>query len=204
MTCSERVSQWTATVSRQLPHLSRPQASVLALWSLGMVLAHGCGLSQVSVLLALLLGQPEETLRQRLREWYYPAKDKTGKHRRMLEVETCFAPRLALGAGLVARRVAGTGPGIGCNERSGQRFTVLCVSVLVRGCAIPVACKVLAYNQKGSWQALLAHQDGVIPADWRVLVLADRGLYVRLPVSTDRGAGLASTPLASIWGPKPV
>jgi len=58
---------------------------------------------------------------------------------------------------------------------------VLCVSVLVRGCAIPVAWKVLAYNQKGSWQpywqALLAHLDGVIPADWTVLVLADRGLY---------------------------
>ena len=30
----------------------------------------------------------------------------------------------------------------------GQRFTVLCVSVLVRGCAIPVAWKVLAYNQR--------------------------------------------------------
>src|SRR2546430_2445055 len=40
MTCSERVSQWTQTVSSQLPHLSRRQASVLALWSLGMVLAY--------------------------------------------------------------------------------------------------------------------------------------------------------------------
>ena len=30
----------------------------------------------------------------------------------------------------------------------GQRFTVLCVGVLVRGCAIPVAWKVLAYNQR--------------------------------------------------------
>jgi hypothetical protein len=63
----------------------------------------------------------------------------------------------------------------------GQRFTVLCISVLVRGCAIPVAWKVLAYNQKGSWQpywqTLLAHLDGVIPADWLVLVWADRGLY---------------------------
>ena len=48
MTCSERVLQWTETVSSQLPHLSRPQASVLALWSLGMVLAQSCGLSQVS------------------------------------------------------------------------------------------------------------------------------------------------------------
>jgi hypothetical protein len=34
----------------------------------------------------------------------------------------------------------------------GQRFTVLCVRVLVRGCAIAVAWKVLAYTQKGSWQ----------------------------------------------------
>ncbi len=63
----------------------------------------------------------------------------------------------------------------------GQRFTVLCVSVLVRGCAIPVAWKVLVYNQPGSWQpyweALLAHLDGVVPTDWTVLVLADRGLY---------------------------
>ncbi len=63
MTSSERVSQWRAQVSRHLPHLSRPQASVLALWSLGMVLSGSCGLSQVSVFLALLLGQREETLR---------------------------------------------------------------------------------------------------------------------------------------------
>ncbi len=180
MTCSERVSQWTATVSSQLPHLSRPQASVLALWSLGMVLAHSCGLSQVSVLLALLLGQPEETLRQRLREWYYPATDKAGQHRRTLEVTTCFAPLL--------RWVLAWWPDesrelpLALDATTlGQRFTVLCISVLVRGCAIPVAWKVLAYNQKGPWQpywqALLAHLDGLIPANWTVLVLADRGLY---------------------------
>jgi len=52
--------------------------------------------------------------------------------------------------------------------------------VLVRGCAIPVAWKVLPYNQKGSWQphwnGLLEALRGSIPADWEVLVLADRGL----------------------------
>jgi hypothetical protein len=53
MTCSERVSQWTQIVSSHFPHLSRPQAGILALWSLGMVLSRSCGLSQVSVLLAL-------------------------------------------------------------------------------------------------------------------------------------------------------
>lgn len=180
MTCSERVLQWNATVSRHLPHLSGPQAGVLALWSLGMVLARSCGLSQVSVMLAMILGQPEATLRQRLREWYYPAHDKAGRHRRTLEVETCFAPLL--------RWVLAWWPdeqhqlALALDATTlGQRFTVLCVSVLVRGCAIPVAWKVLAYNQKGSWQpywqALLAQLDGVIPGDWTVLVLADRGLY---------------------------
>ena len=33
------VSQWETTVSTHLPHLSRPQAHVLALWSYGMVFA---------------------------------------------------------------------------------------------------------------------------------------------------------------------
>ena len=197
MTCSERVSQWTATVSRHLPHLSRPQASVLALWSLGMVLARSCGLSQVSVLLALLLGQSEETLRQRLREWYYPAPDKTGKQRRTLEVATCFAPLLRWVLAWWPEEHQELALALDATTL-GQRFTVLCVSVLVRGCAIPVAWKVLAYNQKGSWQpywqTLLAHLDGVIPAEWTVLVLADRGLYARLSVSPDCGPRLASVP----------
>lgn len=180
MTCSERVSQWTETVSRHFPHLSRPQAAVLALGSLGMVLTGSCGLSQVGGLLAMMLGQREETLRQRLREWYYPAQDKAGKKRRSLEVSSCFAPLL--------RWVLAWWPqdqhelALALDATTlGQRFTVLCVSVLVCGCAIPVAWKVLSYNQEGSWQpywqSLLAHLDGVIAADWKVLVLADRGLY---------------------------
>ncbi len=181
MTCSERVLQWNATVSRYLPHLSRPQAGVLALWSLGMVLSRSCGWSQVSVMLALILGQREATLRQRLREWYYPAKAKAGQHRCTLEVESCFAPLL--------RWVLAWWPdpsrelALALDATTlGQRFTVLCISFLVRGGAIPVAWKVLASNQKGSWQpywqALVARLDGVIPADWTVLVLADRGVYV--------------------------
>src|SRR6266702_391726 len=180
MTCSERVSQWTEMVSSHFPHLSRPQAGVLALWSLGMVLARSCGLSQVSVLLALLLDRPEETLRQRLREWYYPAPDKAGKKRRTLEVETCFAPLLRWVLAWWPEEQQELALALDATTL-GQRFTVLCVSVLVRGCAIPVAWKVLAYNQKGSWQpywqTLLAQLDGVIPAEWTVLVLADRGLY---------------------------
>jgi hypothetical protein len=61
----------------------------------------------------------------------------------------------------------------------GQRFTVLCISVLLGGCAIPVAWKVLPCNAKGSWQPywleLLQALEGRVSADWQVLVLADRG-----------------------------
>jgi Transposase DDE domain len=56
-------------------------------------------------------------------------------------------------------------------------------SVLVRGCAIPVAWKVLPAHAKGSWrpywEGLLEHLQGRVPADWLVVVLADRGLYAR-------------------------
>lgn len=180
MTCSERVWQWSATVSRYLSPLSGPQAGVLALWSLGMVLTGSCGLSQVSAMLALVLGQREETLRQRLREWYYGAADKAGQQRRSLEVESCFAPLLRWVLAWWPEESRELALGLDATTL-GQRFTVLCVSVLVCGCAIPVAWKVLSYNQQGSWQPhwqrLLCQVDGVIPADWTVLVLADRGLY---------------------------
>lgn len=145
-----------------------------------MVLTGSCGLSQVSTMLALVLGQQEETLRQRLREWYYPAAEKAGKHRCNLEVASCFAPLLRWVLAWWPESSRELALALDATTL-GQRFTVLCVSVLVRGCAIPVAWKVLAYNQKGSWQpywqALLRSLEGVIPADWTVLVLADRGLY---------------------------
>ena len=150
MTCSERVSQWTESVSSHLPHLSRPQAGVLALWSLGMVLSRSCGLSQGSSLLALVLDQQQETVRQRLREWYYPAQDKAGKQRRTLDAATCFAPLLRWVLAWWPEEHQELALALDATTL-GQRFTVLCVSVLVRGCAIPVAWKVLAYNQKGSW-----------------------------------------------------
>src|SRR2546422_1198334 len=86
----ESLSQWERTVSTYLPHLSRPQAGVLALWSYGMVLAKSCGITSVVALLAQLVSTSESTLRQRLREWCYDATDKKGEQRQALEVSTCF------------------------------------------------------------------------------------------------------------------
>ena len=65
----------------------------------------------------------------------------------------------------------------------GQRFTVLAISVVYRGCAIPVAWKVVGAHEKGQWrphwEALFTQLRGSVPADWAVLVCADRGLYAR-------------------------
>jgi hypothetical protein len=61
-------SSWKAMVSSAFPHLSRPQATVLALWSYGMVLAKACGITLVSAALALQLGRKEASLVPRLRE----------------------------------------------------------------------------------------------------------------------------------------
>ena len=49
MSCQSAVYQWTEVVTTHMPHLSKPQATVLALWSLGMVLARSCALTAVSL-----------------------------------------------------------------------------------------------------------------------------------------------------------
>ena len=38
MFCQAGFDQWLRTIMQHLPHLSKPQATVLALWSFGMVL----------------------------------------------------------------------------------------------------------------------------------------------------------------------
>ena len=182
MSRHDGLSQWDVTVSTHLPGLSPAQAYVLALWSYGMVLARSCGITSVAVILAPLLGAKENTVRQRLREWCYDAEDKRGTKRQDLDVTTCFAPLLrwvlawwpATERRLVLAMDAST---------LGQRFTVLCISVVYRGCAIPVAWAVVEATRKGAWRphwvALFDHLQDSVPAEWMVLVLADRGLYAR-------------------------
>ncbi len=155
---------------------------MLALWSFAIAMIKLCGLTSVTVFLARLLGQKEDALRQRLREWCYDADDKKGDQRRDLEVSTCFAPLLRWvltwwSAG--ERRLD-----LGLDATTlGQRFTVLTLSVVYRGCAIPVTWTVLPATTPGTWKphwlALFEHLRGSIPTDWTVIVLADHGLYAR-------------------------
>jgi len=153
---------------------------VLALWSFGMVLAGSCGRTAVSTVLAAGLGCAENTMRQRLREWCYDADDKCGAKRREVAVESCFAPLL----GWVLSWWEGTQLALALDATTlGDRFAVLAVSVVYRGCAIPVAWVVLPGNTPRAWRRewlrLLRRLGPAVPAGWTVIVLADRGLYAR-------------------------
>ena len=81
MSCHPRITEWTLVIHTHLPHLSKPQATVLALWSLGMVLARSCALTAVSAFLATWLGRKEPAVRQQLREFCYEATAKRGTTR---------------------------------------------------------------------------------------------------------------------------
>jgi Transposase DDE domain len=180
MSCQSAVYQWTAEVTRHMPHLSKPQAAVLALWSLGMVLARSCALTAVSLFLAQGMERKPNTVRQQLREFCYEAHAKRGGQRQEVKVASCFAPLLAW----VLRWWEGTQLALAVDATTlGQRFVVLVVSVVYRGCAIPVAWTVLPATEKhawrGEWLRMLRQVRAVVPRRFFVIVLADRGLYAR-------------------------
>jgi len=176
------LSQWHQTVSTYLPHLTRPQLTVLVLWSIGIVLAQSCGLTTVALMLAYLLEASECSLRERLRDFYRDAKHKrgakAGDKRRSLDVSTCFPA-------LLRWVIASMPPS--CRQLAlaldastlGQRFTILTISVLVRGCAIPIAWHIVEAKRAGAWrphwEALFEQLQGCVPSDWTVIVAAARG-----------------------------
>lgn len=180
MSCHPRVTEWTTIIQTHLPHLTKPQATVLALWSLGMVLARSCALTAVSTFLAPWLGRKENTVRQQLREFCYEATAKRGPARCALRVEPCFVPLLAW----VVSGWQGTQLALALDATTlGTRFTVLALSVVYRGCAIPVVWVVLpataTHAWRREWLRMLRQVHRAVPRSWTVLVLADRGLYAR-------------------------
>jgi Transposase DDE domain len=177
---TKSITEWTEQVSEHFPKLSRPQASVLALWSYAALALQCCGQSQVVSFLAGLLKAKDDTIRQRLREWTWEIGAKTGQKRQEVVVATCFAPLLSwILSGLASdeRRLA-----VALDATTlKQNVVVLSISVLYCGCAIPVAWQVLPATAPGAWRphwlALLKQLRQQVPADWQVLVLADRGLF---------------------------
>lgn len=174
------MNQWIQTVQGQLPHLSKPQARILAVWSYVMVVIRSSGINSGAAMIAKLTQAKYTNVRQRLREWCWDETDKAGKQRAEVLVADCFVPLLRWILAWWDPSVHRLALALDATTL-GDRFVVLALSVLYRGCAIPIAWKVFAFDRQSEWKphwlALLAHFEQRIPADWLVIVLADRGLY---------------------------
>lgn len=182
MACPPSLCQWNREVALHFPHLNKPLAAGLALWSLGIIVAQHCGLTAVAWALSALLDEPFNNLRERLRDLYREKEAKAGAKRglkrQQLDVSVCWAPWLRwIVSGWKHKQLA-----IALDATNlGSRFTVLAVSVLYRGCAVPVAWKVMAGGQQGAWnpqwKELLKAFQGAVGPDWKVIVMGDRGVY---------------------------
>ncbi len=158
-----------------------------------MVLARSCGLTAVLSALVPALDGPFATLREQLRDWYKGADDKSGDHRRELDVTTCFAPLLRwIFADWPCRRLA-----VALDATSlFDCLTILSLSVVYRGTAIPVAWKIFRRQRPASLGAGMDGPVAMVPRPGGPELDRgglDRSRVVRaLAVSGDRGPGLAS------------
>lgn len=182
MKLNQHLKGWKQIISYRFPNLSLPQVSGMATWSLGMVMARSSSLSKVSTLIAKINAESENTVRQRLKEWYKSgeAKAKKGNKRASIEVKDCFSPLLKWVVDLLPQTTKELPIAIDATN-IGQNFTVLSINVVYRRCAIPVAWKVVEGTKKGSWkpywQQLFHSLRDIVPQDYLVIVSADRGLY---------------------------
>ena len=106
--------EWLRVVIKQMSHLSKPQAVVLAMWSFAIAMTHVCGLSTVTVFLAEILEQPENTVKERLRQWYLDGGEKKGKKRSLSRGRTELCPFVKLALELVVIFGKKFGLGSGC------------------------------------------------------------------------------------------
>ena len=180
MSCHRPVTAWTTVIRLSLPHGSTPQATVLTVWRLGRVRARSCALTAVATGLAGWLRRPEQTVRQPRREFCDEAEATRGDQRQALGVEPGLGPLLAW----VLSRWQGSPLAVALAATTlGTRFTVLAISVVSRGGAIPVAGTLLPAHHpqawRRDWRRLLRQLRPASPRTWTVIVLADRGLYAR-------------------------
>jgi hypothetical protein len=175
----ESLALWQKRVRDLLPSLTKSQAQALGSLSYGMVILDGCGMTRLSNGLAKIEQVPVNRLRQRLREFYYEAEAKRGKKRREVDVQPCFGDLLR---GVLRGWQGKQELALALDASTlGERFTVLNISVMYRGCGIPVAWRIVRAMEEGEWrpywEEMLASLAGIVPQDWMVIVMADRGLY---------------------------
>lgn len=178
----EQCTRWFDILATHLPVLSRAELRTLALWSYATTLTQHVASTTCASFLGRLFDQPYASVLQRLREFYREAAVKRGRQRRTLDVTICFAPLLSWVFGLyrwAARREETLVLALDatlCRDR----LTLLAISVVFQGSALPVAWKILPAQQVGSWVGpclrLIEQLKPALPADQRVVLLCDRGL----------------------------
>lgn len=146
MSRQKELLQWTERLASRLSNFSRPQLRTLALWSFAIVVCRYCGLSRLSLFLSTLLGEKENTIRERLRDLYRPADKKRGQKRCELDVSQATADLLRWCAGEAKRLVL-----VLDVTHLQDRFDVLAVSVVCRGGAVPIAWRIAKGNEPGEW-----------------------------------------------------
>ncbi len=176
MSYQKELKRWQEEVSSEMSNLTKSQSKVLALYSYGMGLTQHCGLNTIIAFLSLLLSMPVVNLRQQLREFLYETKQKRGKKRREVVVSHCFAPllRWILRSWQDERVILAMDA-----THFKDRFIILAISVVVNGCAIPVAWHVRRADARGEWNPIwyqLFDRIAPILSDYEVYMLADGGL----------------------------
>ena len=167
--------QMQQTIETHLPNLSQAQLAGLVLWVCGAILAGSA--CQNAVAAALSTKGNWYNLRQRLREWLYDGGDRASPCQTELDVSLCFAPllRWVLSWWHSDRLALAVDPTL-----KGNDTTAIVISVVYRGCAIPVAWRIHHATQRGSWMdpivELLRELAPAVPEEMTVIVLCDRGL----------------------------
>ncbi len=132
---------------------------------------------QNAVASALSIRGNWNNLPQYLREWLYDGGDRARPCRTELDVNLCFAPllRWVLAWWRSGRLALAVDPTL-----KGDDTAAIVISVVYRGCAIPVAWRILRANQRGAWMdpivELLQALAPAVPREMTVVALCDRGL----------------------------
>ena len=167
--------QMKQLIQTHLPHLTQTQLTGLAWWVCGAILAGSA--CQNAVAAALSTRGNWHNLRQYLREWLYDGSDRARPCKTQLEVSICFVPLLRwVLAWWRSERLA-----LAVDPTSKKDDSVaIVISVLYRGCAIPVAWRIRHADQRGSWMdpivELLRELAPAVPKEMTVVVLCDRGI----------------------------
>jgi hypothetical protein len=149
----EELKRLNAEITRHMSHLNKCLIKVLAFYVFGMVIMQHYGQSRIASFLSALVGCRFETMKQQLREFTYEREQKRGSQRQALDVRTCFAPFL----GWILSKFKGKDQQIVLAIDATylkERFVILAVSVVVSGCAIPVAWHIQAGTTTGEWNPI--------------------------------------------------